>query len=94
VLDLQDMRESLREQQFQAILELGVELQDILQEIKKLHNADPLPEGDLASPVEIVANPMTGRRKKENESKVLSETGPSKPKCSEAHPPTSACTDG
>jgi hypothetical protein len=33
-----------------------VELQDILQEIKKLHNADPLPEGHLATPVESVAN--------------------------------------
>jgi hypothetical protein len=53
---LQTMRESLREQQCQAILERGVELQDILQEIKKLHNADPLPEGDLATPVKSVAN--------------------------------------
>jgi hypothetical protein len=53
---LQTMRESLREQQFQAILELGVELQDIPQEIKKLHNADPLHEGDLARPVKYVAN--------------------------------------
>jgi hypothetical protein len=60
---LQTMRESLREQQHQAILELGVELQDILQEIKRLHNADPLPEGDLATPVESVANPVTGRKK-------------------------------
>jgi hypothetical protein len=32
---LQTMSDSLREQQFQAILELGVELQDILQEIIK-----------------------------------------------------------
>jgi hypothetical protein len=53
---LQTMSDSLREQQFQAILELGVELQDILQEIKKLHNAYPLPEGDLATPVKSVAN--------------------------------------
>jgi hypothetical protein len=60
---LQTMRESLREQQFQAILELGVESQDILQEITKLHNADPLPKEDLATPVESVANPMTGRKK-------------------------------
>jgi hypothetical protein len=36
-------RESLRKQQFQTILELGVKLQDIRQEIKKLHNADPCP---------------------------------------------------
>jgi hypothetical protein len=50
---LQAMSESLREQQFQAILELGVELQDILREIKKLHNAYPLPE---ATPVESVTN--------------------------------------
>jgi hypothetical protein len=48
---LQTMREALREQQFQAILDLGVKLQDILQEIKKLHNAYPLPEG-----VKSVAN--------------------------------------
>jgi hypothetical protein len=48
--------ETLREQQFQAILDLGAELQDILQEIKKLHNAYPLPEGDLATPVKSVAN--------------------------------------
>jgi hypothetical protein len=54
---LQTMRsDSLREQQFQSILELGVELQDILKEIKKLHNAYPLPEGDLATPVKSVAN--------------------------------------
>jgi hypothetical protein len=53
---LQSMSDSLREQQFQAILELGVELQDILQEIKKLHNAYPLPEGDVATPVKSVAN--------------------------------------
>jgi hypothetical protein len=53
---LQTMSDSLREQQFQAILVLGVELQDILQEIKKLHNAYPLPEGDLATPVKCVAN--------------------------------------
>jgi hypothetical protein len=53
---LQTMSDSLREQQFQAILELGVELQDILQEIKKLHIAYPLPEGDLATPVKSVAN--------------------------------------
>jgi hypothetical protein len=53
---LQSMSDSLREQQFQAILELGVELQDILQEIKKLHNAYPLPEGDVDTPVESVAN--------------------------------------
>jgi hypothetical protein len=33
-----------------------VKLQDIRQEIKKLHNADPLPEGDLATPIESVAN--------------------------------------
>jgi hypothetical protein len=33
-----------------------VELQAILQEIKKLHNAYPLPEGDLATPVKSVAN--------------------------------------
>jgi proline dehydrogenase len=32
---LQAMSESLREQQFQAILELGVELQDILRENQK-----------------------------------------------------------
>jgi ASC-1-like (ASCH) protein len=38
---LQTMREALREQQFQAIIEVGVELQDILQEFKKLHNAYP-----------------------------------------------------
>jgi hypothetical protein len=48
---LQTMSDSLREQQFQAILELGVELQDILQEIQKLHNAYPLPEGDLLKSV-------------------------------------------
>jgi hypothetical protein len=53
---LQAMSESLREQQFQAILELGVELQDILREIKKLHNAYPLPERNLATPVKSVAN--------------------------------------
>jgi hypothetical protein len=53
---LQVMSESLREQQFQAILELGVELQDILREIKKLHNAYPPPEGNLATPVKSVAN--------------------------------------
>jgi hypothetical protein len=53
---LQAMSESLREQQFQAILELGVELQGILREIKKLHNAYPLPEGNLATPVKSVAN--------------------------------------
>jgi hypothetical protein len=51
---LQTMREALREQQFQAIIEVGVELQDILQEFKKLHNAYPLPEGD--STVTPVAN--------------------------------------
>jgi hypothetical protein len=65
VLDLQELvavweqietGETLREQQFQAILDLGAELQDILQEIKKLHNAYPLPEGDLATPVKSVAN--------------------------------------
>jgi hypothetical protein len=50
------MSDSLREHQFQAIFELGVELQDILQEIKKLHNAYPLPEGDVAAPVKSVAN--------------------------------------
>jgi hypothetical protein len=33
-----------------------VELQDILQEIKKLHNVYPLPEGDVATPVKSVAN--------------------------------------
>jgi hypothetical protein len=61
---LQTMRESLREQQLQAILELGVELQDILlQEFKKLHNVYPLPEGDLATPVKSAANPMTRRKK-------------------------------
>jgi hypothetical protein len=53
---LQTLSDSLREQQFQAILELGVELHDILQEIKKLHNAYPLPEGDVATPVKSVAN--------------------------------------
>jgi hypothetical protein len=53
---LQIMSDSLREQQFQTILELGVELQAILQEIKKLHNAYPLPEGDLATPGKSVAN--------------------------------------
>jgi hypothetical protein len=53
---LQTMSDSLREQQFQAILELGVELQAILQEIKKLYNACPLPEGDVATPVKSVAN--------------------------------------
>jgi hypothetical protein len=53
---LQITSDSLREQQFQTILELGVELQAILQEIKKLHNAYPLPEGDLATPVKSVAN--------------------------------------
>jgi hypothetical protein len=53
---LQTMSDSLREQKFQAILELGVEIQDILQEIKKLHNAYPLPEGDVATPVKSVAN--------------------------------------
>jgi hypothetical protein len=53
---LQTMSDSLREQQFQAILELGMELQAILQEIKKLHNAYPLPEKDLATPVKSVAN--------------------------------------
>jgi hypothetical protein len=50
------MSDSLREQQFQAILELGVELQDILQEIKKLHNAYSLSEGDVATPVKSVGN--------------------------------------
>jgi hypothetical protein len=50
------MSDSLRKQQFQAILELGVELQYILQEIKILHNAYPLPEGDVATPVKSVAN--------------------------------------
>jgi hypothetical protein len=55
---LQTMRESLREQQFQAILELGVELQDILQAIKKLHNADILPEGNLATPMKSVGTPQ------------------------------------
>jgi hypothetical protein len=49
---LQTMSDSLREQQFQAILEL----QDILQEIKMLHNAYPLPERDVATPVKSVAN--------------------------------------
>jgi hypothetical protein len=53
---LQIMSDSLREQQFQTILVLGVELQAIMQEIKKLHNAYPLPEGDLATPVKSVAN--------------------------------------
>jgi hypothetical protein len=53
---LQTLSDSFREQQFQAILELGVELQDILQEIKKLHYACPLPEGDVATPVKSVAN--------------------------------------
>jgi hypothetical protein len=53
---LQTLSDYFREQQFQAILELGVELQDILQEIKKLHNAYPLPEGDVATPVKSVAN--------------------------------------
>ena len=33
-----------------------MELQDILQEIKKLHNAYPLPEGDVDTPVKSVAN--------------------------------------
>jgi hypothetical protein len=60
---LQTMGESLLEQQFQAILELGVELQDILQELKKLQNVYSLPEGDLATPVKSAANPMTGRKK-------------------------------
>jgi hypothetical protein len=55
---LQAMSESLREQQFQAILELGVELQDILREIKKLHNAYPLPEGNLATPAKSIANTL------------------------------------
>jgi hypothetical protein len=40
---LQTMSESLQKQQFQAILELGLELQAILQEIKKLHNVYPCP---------------------------------------------------
>jgi hypothetical protein len=53
---LQTISDSLLEQQFQAILELGVELQDILQEIKKLHNAYLLPEGDVATPVKSIAN--------------------------------------
>jgi hypothetical protein len=54
---LQAISEPLREQQFQAILELGVELQDILREIKKLHNAYPPPcETNLATPVKSVAN--------------------------------------
>jgi hypothetical protein len=53
---LQTMSDSLREQQFQAIIELGVELQDILQEIKKLHSAYPLPEGDVATPVKSLVN--------------------------------------
>jgi hypothetical protein len=51
---------------FNAILELDVELQDILQELKKLHNVYSLPEGDLAH--------LLNDRKKEKESKVLSET--------------------
>jgi hypothetical protein len=33
-----------------------VELQAILQKTKKLHNAYPLPEGDLATPVKSVVN--------------------------------------
>jgi hypothetical protein len=53
---LQIMSDSFREQQFQTILELGVDLQAILQEIKKLHNAYPSPEGDLATPGKSVAN--------------------------------------
>jgi hypothetical protein len=32
------------------LIKLGVELQDTLQAIKKLHNAYSLPEGDLATP--------------------------------------------
>jgi hypothetical protein len=56
VLEHMEMLQSMSEQQFQAILELGVELQDILQEIKKLHNAYPLPEGDVDTPVKSVAN--------------------------------------
>jgi hypothetical protein len=43
---LQSMSDSLREQQ----------LQHILQEIKKLHNAYPLPEGDVDTPVKSVVN--------------------------------------
>jgi hypothetical protein len=50
------MREAFREQQFQAIIEVGVELQDILQEFKKQHNAYPLPEEDSTAPVTPVAN--------------------------------------
>jgi hypothetical protein len=53
---LQTMREALREQQFKSIIEVGVELQDILQEFKKLHNAYLLPEGDLDASVTPVAN--------------------------------------
>jgi hypothetical protein len=71
---------------FQAILELGLELQDIL------HNVYSLPEGDLATPVKSAANPMTGRKKMKAEYESTS-TGPSKPQCSEPHPPTSACTN-
>jgi hypothetical protein len=40
---LQAMSESLREQQFQVILELGVELQDILREIKSCTMPIPFP---------------------------------------------------
>jgi hypothetical protein len=44
---LQIMSDSLREQQFQTILELGVELQAILQEIKKAAQCLSLARGRL-----------------------------------------------
>jgi hypothetical protein len=61
VLEHMERSDSLREQPLQAILELGVELQDILQEIKKLHNDYPLPKGDLATSVESVAQTVPAR---------------------------------
>jgi hypothetical protein len=51
---LQTMSDSLREQQFQTILELGVEWQDILQEIKKLHNTFPLPSSSACTLIALI----------------------------------------
>jgi hypothetical protein len=56
---LQTMSDSLREQPFQTILELGVELQDILQKIKKLHNAFPLPSSACTLIALILASLLT-----------------------------------